>query len=252
MPEVRSGGVRISYEAVGEGRPLVLLHGWCCDRSWWTEPGYIDDLRSDHRLVNVDIRGHGASDKPHEAAAYSSDAVIGISWIAKISLSPTTVASLTELQERTAVGPIPGSSVLLAFALFFAGLFLFAFATAGMQESAGEVLPRYTPPSVFKRGGKPWFRPSHHREQLLTFIVTLVPEKVSQGLLKDMNRGATILSGTGAYSHEQRGVLMCALTATEVPHLRAVVAAEDPDAFVIVSPAQGVYGRGFNPLKAEA
>jgi len=66
-----------------------------------------------------------------------------------------------------------------------------------------------------------------------------------------MNRGATILSGTGAYSHQQRGILMCALTATEVPHLRAVVAAEDPAAFVIVSPAQGVYGRGFNPLRAE-
>jgi pimeloyl-ACP methyl ester carboxylesterase len=73
MPEVESGGVRISYDAVGEGRPLVLLHGWCCDRSWWTEPGYVDELRSDHRLVNVDIRGSGASDKPHEAAAYTAN-----------------------------------------------------------------------------------------------------------------------------------------------------------------------------------
>ena len=55
----------------------MLLHGWCCDRSWWTEPGYVDELRSDHRLVNVDLRGHGASDKPHEAAAYTSDALTG-------------------------------------------------------------------------------------------------------------------------------------------------------------------------------
>lgn len=77
MPQVTSGGVRISYEAVGDGRPLMLLHGWCCDRSWWTEPGYVDELRSDHRLVIVDIRGHGASDKPHEAAAYTSDALTG-------------------------------------------------------------------------------------------------------------------------------------------------------------------------------
>jgi pimeloyl-ACP methyl ester carboxylesterase len=46
----------------GEGRQLVLLHDWCCDRSWWTEPGYLDELASDHRLVYVDIRGHGASD----------------------------------------------------------------------------------------------------------------------------------------------------------------------------------------------
>ena len=68
---------KISYDVVGEGRPLMLLHGWCCDRSWWTEPGYVDELRSDHRLINVDIRGHGASDKPHEAAAYASNVHTG-------------------------------------------------------------------------------------------------------------------------------------------------------------------------------
>ena len=77
MPEVKSGGVRISYDVVGDGRPFVLLHGWCGDRSWWTEPGYVDALTSDHRLLNVDIRGHGASDKPHEAAAYSADTLTG-------------------------------------------------------------------------------------------------------------------------------------------------------------------------------
>jgi pimeloyl-ACP methyl ester carboxylesterase len=77
MPEVKSGGVRIRYDVVGDGRPLVLLHGWCGDRSWWTEPGYVDALRSDHRLLNVDVRGHGASDKPHEAAAYTADSLTG-------------------------------------------------------------------------------------------------------------------------------------------------------------------------------
>ena len=77
MPAVRSGGVTISYDAVGEGRPLVLLHGWCADRSWWTEPGFVEELRSDHRLVNVDVRGHGASDKPHEADAYTADTLTG-------------------------------------------------------------------------------------------------------------------------------------------------------------------------------
>jgi hypothetical protein len=31
MPEVRNNGVNISYDVVGQGRPLVLLHGWCVD-----------------------------------------------------------------------------------------------------------------------------------------------------------------------------------------------------------------------------
>ena len=73
MPEISNDGVRIVYDVVGQGRPLVLLHGWCCDRSWWTEPGYVDDLKRDHLLVNVDLRGHGASDKPHEPAAYRAE-----------------------------------------------------------------------------------------------------------------------------------------------------------------------------------
>jgi pimeloyl-ACP methyl ester carboxylesterase len=62
---------------VGEGRPLVLLHGLWCDRSWWTEPGYVEELRRDHRLVIVDIRGHGQSDKPHDAAAYTGETLTG-------------------------------------------------------------------------------------------------------------------------------------------------------------------------------
>jgi pimeloyl-ACP methyl ester carboxylesterase len=75
LPEVANQGIRISYDVVGEGRPLMLLHGLWCDRSWWTEPGYVDELKGDHRLVNVDIRGHGASDKPHEPTAYTSEAL---------------------------------------------------------------------------------------------------------------------------------------------------------------------------------
>jgi pimeloyl-ACP methyl ester carboxylesterase len=76
LPEVSNQGVRISYDVVGEGRPLMLLHGWCCDRSWWTESGYVDDLKRDHRLVIADLRGHGESDKPHETTAYTSVALV--------------------------------------------------------------------------------------------------------------------------------------------------------------------------------
>jgi len=46
-------------------------------------------------------------------------------------------------------------------------------------------------------------------------------------------------------------VLMCALTVTEVHNLKNAVAKEDPQAFVIVSPAQEILGRGFNPLAEE-
>ena len=70
MPAVTNSGVRISYDVTGQGRPLVLLHGWLNDRTWWAETGYIDGLRRDHRVVSVDLRGHGRSDKPHEPSSY--------------------------------------------------------------------------------------------------------------------------------------------------------------------------------------
>jgi uncharacterized membrane-anchored protein YitT (DUF2179 family) len=43
--------------------------------------------------------------------------------------------------------------------------------------------------------------------------------------------------------------MMVALTVTEIPQLKVLVSSEDPNAFVIVSPAQSVFGRGFAPLE---
>ncbi|MEP7359357.1 MAG: YitT family protein, partial [Anaerolineales bacterium] len=64
----------------------------------------------------------------------------------------------------------------------------------------------------------------------------------------DLKRGVTGLHGRGMYTAQDRDVLMVAVTVTEMPHLKAVVSAEDPNAFVIVSPATEVLGRGFQPL----
>jgi len=66
--EVRSrerDGVGLGYVEVGAGTPAVLLvHGWCCDHRFWREQ--IDVLARGHRVVAVDLRGHGTSDKPHQ------------------------------------------------------------------------------------------------------------------------------------------------------------------------------------------
>ena len=67
-------------------------------------------------------------------------------------------------------------------------------------------------------------------------------------VLKEMRRGVTGLNATGMYTGQERTVLMCALTTTEVPHLKALVTKEDPNAFIVVAPAQEVLGKGFIPL----
>jgi uncharacterized membrane-anchored protein YitT (DUF2179 family) len=66
-----------------------------------------------------------------------------------------------------------------------------------------------------------------------------------------MQRGVTALAGTGMFTHKPHSVLMCALTITEVAHLRSLVSSADPNAFVVVSPAQEILGKGFSPLKTE-
>ncbi len=67
-----SDGFRIHYETFGDGDPIILVHGWGSSlKDNWVSTGWIETLRPMHRVVALDVRGHGDSDKPHEQAAYS-------------------------------------------------------------------------------------------------------------------------------------------------------------------------------------
>lgn len=70
MPYVENQGVRIHYRVVGDGPPLVLQHGSSMRSALWDFCGYVDALKDNYRLVLIDARGHGESDKPHDRAAY--------------------------------------------------------------------------------------------------------------------------------------------------------------------------------------
>ncbi|MBW8485715.1 alpha/beta fold hydrolase [Actinomadura parmotrematis] len=61
----------LDYEIVGEGRPLVLLHGFYGDRTTWTASGHVAGLAGDFRLVLVDLPGHGRSPAPHDPIPYA-------------------------------------------------------------------------------------------------------------------------------------------------------------------------------------
>ncbi|SEF50064.1 Pimeloyl-ACP methyl ester carboxylesterase [Actinacidiphila yanglinensis] len=67
-------GARLAYREVGEGRPLVLLHGITGDAALWTAHGQAETIAAHgHRVILPDFRGHGRSAKPHDAAAYPPD-----------------------------------------------------------------------------------------------------------------------------------------------------------------------------------
>lgn len=73
MPYAVNGKVHIYYEVEGEGPPLVLTHAISGSLEMWKRRGYVDALKNDYKLVLIDFRGHGKSDKPSESSAYAPD-----------------------------------------------------------------------------------------------------------------------------------------------------------------------------------
>lgn len=63
MQTVSAGGIRLAFEDVGSGSPaVVLIHGAFADRSLFAPQ--IDHLAARHRVIALDLRGHGASEVP--------------------------------------------------------------------------------------------------------------------------------------------------------------------------------------------
>jgi pimeloyl-ACP methyl ester carboxylesterase len=67
-------GARLAYQETGEGRPLILIHGHQDRGSHWVDSGLAGRLAGlGYRVIMPDLRGHGDSAKPHDAAAYPPD-----------------------------------------------------------------------------------------------------------------------------------------------------------------------------------
>ncbi|EPX55563.1 alpha/beta hydrolase fold having protein [Cystobacter fuscus DSM 2262] len=60
--EATVNGVRLHYVVGGKGSPVVLLPGW--PQTWWAFHKIMPALARDHRVISVDLRGMGSSDKP--------------------------------------------------------------------------------------------------------------------------------------------------------------------------------------------
>jgi pimeloyl-ACP methyl ester carboxylesterase len=83
-------GVRLAYDVTGEGRPIVLIHGFASSREQnWRSTGWIDRLAAaGFRVVSFDCRGHGKSDKPHQPAAYGEHMIDDILAVMDAAQAP--------------------------------------------------------------------------------------------------------------------------------------------------------------------
>jgi pimeloyl-ACP methyl ester carboxylesterase len=68
-----SNGAKIRYIVVGNGEPVILVHGFAGNLNMWRP--LIADLAKDYEVIAFDCRGHGKSDKPHEPEQYGIEMV---------------------------------------------------------------------------------------------------------------------------------------------------------------------------------
>ncbi len=70
-------GVELSYDAVGEGPPLLLVHGSALSKAIWRGFGYTKAFRDTYTVITMDLRGHGRSGKPTREYDYEMDRLVG-------------------------------------------------------------------------------------------------------------------------------------------------------------------------------
>ena len=68
-------GTKIYYETRGAGKPVLLVHGFISTSTSWKRGRlYYDLLNAGYKVIILDMRGNGKSDKPHDSTAYDNDA----------------------------------------------------------------------------------------------------------------------------------------------------------------------------------
>ncbi len=186
--------------------------------------------------------------------------IMGLAWLGKIWLLPEPSVTLEEFIGRASIGTLSGWFVIGMGLAYNGTLLLIGLLSRSLQEATGEVLSQFEGFEDFasdkgtgaKSPGRVWFRRSRPRRQVVALIITEQGEQVGGRILESMKRGVTALEGTGQYTHAKKAVLLCALTITEIPQLKALVRENDPKAFVVVMPAEEILGSGFFPMAENA
>lgn len=80
----------------------------------------------------------------------------------------------------------------------------------------------------------------------LAFIITESGQKIADKLVSTSPRGVTLIDVTGAYTKEEKQMLVCALKENEIPSFEKKVLEEDESAFLIYAESQQIVGNGFH------
>ncbi len=73
MPYFEKGNLRMYYEDVGKGDPIITNHGLMEDGTYWSETGVTAALSKKYRVISIDMRGHGRTVVKEEPYGYDAD-----------------------------------------------------------------------------------------------------------------------------------------------------------------------------------
>lgn len=85
-------------------------------------------------------------------------------------------------------------------------------------------------------------------EARLIYIISDKAEIIAERVLKELDTGITFLEGKGAYSNDNKKVIMCVLKKQIAPKIEDIIKEEDEHAFMIISSANEIYGEGYKNI----
>ncbi len=88
-----------------------------------------------------------------------------------------------------------------------------------------------------------------NKQTVQAFIFTSEPEKVADRIATEMQRGVTVINGTGWYTKREGPILMVVAHKRESQMILRIVKDEDPKAFMTMNTVMGAYGKGFEPMQ---
>jgi pimeloyl-ACP methyl ester carboxylesterase len=112
-------GLELAYREIGDGRPLVLIHGFTGSGLQWLNHGHAAAIAArGHRVILPDMRGHGDSARPHDPEAFPPDvladdtlALIGALGLADYDLGGYSLGG-TVVVRALARGAQPGRAIV--------------------------------------------------------------------------------------------------------------------------------------------
>ena len=235
-------GTTLAWREMGEGRPVVLIHGYFSDADTnWIKYGTAAKLvNAGFRVIMPDLRAHGDSAKPHDAAAYPRDALAqdAEALIAHLGLTDYDLGGYS-LGARTVVRVLARGIAPAPRRLIVSGMGLEGLLDTGKR--AAHFRHVLTNLGKHERGSGAWMAEAFLKTTggdpaaLLRVLDTFVD--TSRAEVAAITQPTLVLAGIDDDdngSHEELAALLPAATLREIPgnHMSAVTRAELGEAIV--------------------